>query len=361
MKKLLIVLALLIAAGAVVFAEPEISGELMLGATDLFTPDISTSALKAELNIDAAIDENTTVNLELDSEGADWAGQETMEDDPATEEDETASYHSVSNISVDDFRVTSNLAGALGVDTFDVNVTVGLFDTYFCNWNYVSRSGEEYYYSTPAGDYLWTQGQMQPSTDLAFAVDLGYAGYNLMYWLDFAASHMNIAVAGEPVEGANFLIGYYGEMNAFTDGNLWIEAGYNIDAGAVSLFVPASFTYDIDGAAAGWSSGIAADIETFHVSAGIGGASDTSLFKDCLVEISTSAVENADIYAIADMDFNESTPFQSIDIGGKYNFGAFGVGVGYVAASSEDVATVLWSDSTSMTGSGLYLLADVDF
>lgn len=343
MKKLSIILALLLLAGVFAFADVTVGGELMIGATDVGENVVNPVTAKAEININASLDDYTSVAVELDAEGSDWDNM---------------------TISVDDWRVSTNPLGALGIDAVALNITAGLFDYYWQdinNWNYVSRSAEEYYYSTPAGDYLWNQGQMSPDTDLAVAFDLAFSDYHLMYWQDLSGTHANMAVSGKPVNGLNFLVGYYGAFANFGNGNLWVEGGYAFNAGPASLFVPASFTYDIDGAGWGWSSGVAADVDAYHFSVGVGGTSDTAAFADCLIELSTSVVENADIYVIADLDFAETDVFQSVDLGGKYNFGAFGFGAGYVIASSEAVTTILWGDNSSTTGSGLYLYADVDF
>ena len=333
MKKLFIVLALLlIAFGA--FAEAEVSGEFKLGATNLFTDGMSTGVAKAEINLNAAVDENTSVALELDAEGDDWT--------------ET-------NIALDDFRVTSNLTGALGVDAVDLNVTVGLFDTYFCNWNYVSRNGDEY--GNAIGGSIYNDG---PTTDLAFAVDLGVADYNIMYWMDFAASVMNVAVKGSPVEAANFAVGYYSEIASFADGSIYVEGGYSFDAGPAALTIPAAFSYGLGDSSVGWSSGVAADVDAYHVATGFGG-NNTTAFQDCNIELSTTIVENADIHAIAYLDFSADTAFQSVDLGGQYNFGAFGIGAGYAIASSEAVETGVSGGDFTVTGNGIYLYADVDF
>ena len=358
MKKSLIVLAVLLLVGAYAFAEVEVGGEFMFGITDLGVSDAASAIPKAELNFSATIDENTTVAVELDVEGADWTGQAAVEDDPATADvDESAEYMPKMHAAVDDFRVTSNLTGALGIDVVDLVVTAGYFDAYHCNWNYVSRSGEEYYYSDEAGTYLWAA---QPSTSLSANIALSFAGYTLQYWQDLAGENMSTAVSGEPLEGLNFLLGYASAFAAVADGSLWVEAGYSIDAGPVGLFIPASFTYDLGDSVYGWSSGVAVDYDAYHLGVGVGGSSSGAAFKDCLVEVSTSVVENADLYVIADLDFSASSAFQSVDIGGKYNFGAFGLGAGYVAASADDVSTVLWGDCTSMSGSGAYIYADVD-
>lgn len=337
MKKTMIVLAVVSLLAVSMFAETGVCGELMFGLTDAVSTDASTAVIKAEVNVNADVDEYTSVSVELDMEGTDWTDNA---------------------VSVDDFRIDSNVSGALGIDAFDLTLTAGYFDTYFCNWNYVTRSGEEYYSSNPAGSYLWTS---QPTTDMAFAVDLGLGDYSLQYWMDMYATNMSVAFSGTPVDGTNFLLGYSGAMDDLANGNLWVEGGYSFDAGSIALFVPASFAYDMDDTDYGWSSGVAADIDAMHFSVGVGGASDTAVFKDCIVEVSTSVVENADVYAIADMDFSADTVFQSIDVGGKYNLGALGLGAGYVIASSDTVSTSVWSDSSSMSGSGLYLFCDIDF
>lgn len=336
MKKIALVLIVLLTLTGAAFAEVDLSGEFAFGAVDLGT-DVSSAAITAEVNLKATVDDYTTVAVELDAEGADWTGR---------------------NIGLDDFRVTSDITGVLGVDAFSLSITAGLFDTYFNNWNYVSRSGEEYKTGL-AGGYLWTE---QPTTDFAAAMTVGVAGYSLKYWQDFAGKAMTVAVSGAPVEGLNFLLGYHAAFAAVADGSLWVEGGYSFAAGPATLTIPASFVVNLGAASdnLGWSSGVAADVDAYHFAVGVGGA-EANMFKDVNVEVSTSVVENADIYVIADLDASTNDIFQSVDLGGKYMFGAFGVGAGYVVSMDEANSTSIWSDNTSITGSGAYIYFDLDY
>ncbi|MBI9107143.1 MAG: hypothetical protein JEZ04_10390 [Spirochaetales bacterium] len=360
MKKIALVLTLLLVIGmAGAFAEVGLSGEFKFGATGIGVAPVSATP-RAEINLKATVDEFTTVSIELDSEGADWTGQAEVADDPATTDvNEFKEFLPAKNIALDDFRVTSNITGALGIDVVSLSLTAGLFDAYYCNWNYVSRSGEEFYGSGLAGGYLWTTG---PKTDLSVAFNLGVAGYSLKYWQDVMGTAMTVAVSGAPIDGLNFLVGYHAAFTAIGSGSIWLDGGYSFEVGPAALTIPLSFVMSLATTTVnmGWSSGVAADIDAFHVAVGVGGAG-ANMFKDINVEVSTSIVENADIYVIADLDASTPGIFQSVDIGGKYMFGAFGLGAGYVVAADANTSTSIWGADGSITGSGLYVYADLDF
>ncbi len=337
MKKLSILLALILVVSAGAFADVDLSGEFMFGLTNLGADAQTSQTPKAEINLSATVDDNTTVAVELDAEGGDWTD---------------------GNISLDDFRVSSNIAGVFGIEAFSLTMTAGYFDTYFTNWNYVSRSGEEFYYTGAASAYLFNFG---PKKDEAVALDFGVAGYSVKFYQDLDLTMMGLAFSGSPVEGSNFLVGYYAAYDSVSEGNVWAEAGYTYDSDAVSVYVPAVFTYGLGTEAYGWSSGVAADVAGIHASVGVGGTSATSAFKDCLIEVSTSMVENTDLYAIVDLDTTADSVFQSVDLGGKYNLGALGIGAGFVVASGDDVSTIVYGDNGTVAGNGAYLFFDIDY
>lgn len=290
---------------------------------------------KAELNINAAVDNNVSVALELDSEGGDWATR---------------------NVSVDDFRAKVNVFGALGLDLpVSLNWTVGYFDTYFTNWNYVSRSGEEFYYYGPQGAYLWDLG---PQGTGAWELDVAYGDFALKYWGDLDFSSMAFAVSGKIASMVNFLVGYSGDIATFGQGGLWAEAGLSLaDLGPVSLTVPVTFTYDLGASQFAWSSGVAADVSMLHVSIGVGGLTGAA-FKNLIPEVSVKPIDGLDVYVIGKLDFDSAAvggAFQSVDLGASYNFGAMKFSLGGVIAGDPAVTTSLNNDNFSITGSGLYM------
>jgi len=341
MKKLALVLIVLLALSGVAFADVTVGGEFDFGVID-FGADVSSAVGKAEININASVDDFTTVAVELDSEGSvvdgDWG---------------------TGNVDLEVFSVTSDITGALGVDAVSLSLTAGLFKAFYTNWNYVSRSGEEFYYSGLAGGYLWTT---LTKPEFAVAANVGIAGFNLKYWQDLDGDAMTVAFSGAPLEGLNFLVGYHANFATVAAGSLWLDAGFSFEAGPASVTIPASLVVDLGATTEnlGWSSGVAADIDAFHVAVGVGGAG-ADMFKDINVEVSTSIVENADIYVIGDLDASTTGVFQSVDLGASYKFGAFKLGAGYVVAMDEANSTILVGDTYSMTGSGLYLFGSVDY
>ena len=349
MKKNFCLFALLLAFSVSVFAEVELSGEFQGGITNAFTEENSSQAFKAEINIAADIDEFTSVSIELDSEGV----SDYDDDGIWVDEDWTDG-----NVGLDDIRLTTDLTGYFGIEAFDLTFTTGYFDTYYCNWNAVSRSGDEYYLGD-ADDYLWSAG---PTTDLAFEVQLGIGDYSAQYWMDYAASAFMFAVSGNPADEFSFLAGYYAETTTLDEGNIWVETNLSLDAGSAKLSVPVAFAYELTDDSWGWGTGIAADLveETVRLASGISGNSENSL-ETLNAEISTTSIENTDIYAIADMDLSESTVFQSIDLGGIYDLGKLGVSAGYVVATSDTVETSVYGGTSTVTGNGMYFFFDLDF
>lgn len=349
MKKNFCLFALLISFSVSVFAEVELSGEFKTGVINAFTEDYSSEAFTAEINLTADIDDFTTVSVELDSEGVSG-----YDDDGIWEDKDWTD----SNVSLDDFRLTSDLTGYFGIDTIDLTFTTGFFDTYYCNWNAVSRSGAEYYLDD-ADDYLWSA---DPTSDLAFEFKLGVGDYSAKYWMDYSTSAFMFAFSGNPTDQLSFLAGYYTKTSTIDEGNIWVETNVSLETEAAKISVPVVFGYELTDDSWGWGTGIAADLvdETVRFASGISGNSVNSL-ETLNAEISTTAIANADIYAIADMDLSESTVFQSIDLGGIYDLGKLGISAGYVVATSDTVETSVFGGTTDVIGNGMYLFFDLDF
>jgi len=316
-----------------------VGGEFVLGYTA--TKEASHGAMpKIELNVDSTIDENTKVSMELDCEGDDFDSL---------------------NVSLDDFRLSSNILAALGLESpVSLELTVGYYDAFFKNWNYVSRAGVEHYYSQPNLTALCLACPSAGET--SGDIKIGFGDFALHYWNDFDFENMLAGVSGT-VADFNFFASYGAPFKAAGEGYFWIDAGYSLNAGPVDLYLPAMFTYntaneELD--AYGWSSGIAADVDMVHASVGIGGV-ESSAIKNIIPEVSIAPVEGSDIFAIGYLDASADSVYQSIDVGASYKVGAMTLGLGGVIAADDTVYTALWSDTFSMNGSGFYMVFDVDF
>jgi len=338
MKKLLIVLAILLVAGAGAFAqEVTVGGEFMGGFIAQGNPLASTMHLtEAELNVTGMPDDYTTVALEMDFEDG-----------------------ALPAVAVDDFRVSSDVFGALGLDLpVSMNLTVGYFDTYFNGWNYVTRSGEEYYYAAAAGAYLWTMG---PTTNGAWAWDIGFGDFGLHYWNSWNFGNMAVAFSGA-VSVLNFWVGYAGDFAAIGSGAIWVEAGANVDLGMATLFIPASFAYDLGGSAFSWSSGVKAGVmDMLTISVGVGGETGQA-FRYIIPEVSARPLDGLDVYAIAKVDLASAVAvFHSIDVGASYMLGALKVNPGVVIGLDPTSWTSIAGDKYGVTGTGFYLSFHTNF
>ena len=342
MKKIALVLSMLLVIGmAGVFAEASVGGEFQIGLTSLGTADATSNLVDAEVNIKATVDDYTSVAVELDSEGGDWDTR---------------------NVSFDDFRVTSDITGALGLDLpVAVSVTAGYFDKWYNNWNIASRTGLER--SAVAASGIFTTG---PRATFAVDTTVTIMGkVNVNYWQPFDGSSVSFAVGSRAlIPGGNFIVGYHADTDAFGDGTMWLNAGYGFAAGPANLTVPVMVAYALGAEAFGWNSGVVADMDFVKVAVGVAGGGfgpDVSMFHTLNAEVSTAIVENADIFAIGYFDFDATDVFQSVDLGVGYSFGAFSVVAGGVIASGDAVATGVWGDDMTQTGSGVYLGMAVNY
>ena len=322
MKKTIALLTILAAFTSNVFAETGVSLDGRFGIVGT-----ESNAATAEINIKSTLDDYTTVEVELDAEGSDWNNK---------------------NISLDDFRISSNVAGALGIEDFDFTVTTGMFDTYFSNSNYVSRTGGE--------NAHW--GTNSPSTDLAVQGILSLQGYNIMYWQALGGSAMNFAISGTSIDALSLLVAYSSNYSTFNKGNFAIEGAYSINNESMELKIPLTFSYGLNDNSWHWNSGVALDIESIHFSAGFGGNSTNNL-TNIIGEVSTSMVENADLYALVYADAKASTPLQSIDLGASYKFGKLKLAAGYVVAIDSNATTSVWGgNGADATGNAFYFYFD---
>ena len=333
MKKAIALLAALAVFTSVAFAEAGVSGKLKFGAMGT-TSNVTSDLEAVEINVKASVDDYTSVSIQLDSEGTDFTS---------------------SNIALDNFSITSNITGALGIEGIDVSLSAGRFGSYFTNWNSVSRTGDELKGSNRY-TYMWSLGGS--ATDLGAAINVGISGFNIQYRQNIASTAFGAAFSGRPVDGLNFIVSYFGNYTDLSAGHIWVDGGYRFEASSAKLNIPVSFTFDQSDSNYTWGSGVAADVDAIHVSAGVYGTK-TNMLSNVIAELSTSMVENADLYTIGYFDAVNSNV--SVDLGCGYNFGALKIEAGFILASANTVSTKVSGGDGSVTGNGFYTYATLSF
>jgi hypothetical protein len=341
MKKLLIVLAILLVAGVGAFADATVGGEFGAGFIASGNPLSSAGVMgHGELNVNGAVDDNTSVAIELDWE-----------------------YGAIPNVAVDDFRLNSSVLAALGIDApVSVDLTVGYFDTYFTNWNFVNSSITVVWddFVGPAGVYNLA---MQPTANLAGALKVGFGAFALHYWNSFNFGNMAVAFSGA-VSVLNFLVGFAADYAAIGSGTIYAELGANVDLGGITLFIPAAFALTI-GTPADWSwqSGVKVGIMDYATVAIGAQGEDGQVFRKLTPEVHMVALAGLDLYAKVWVDLLANSAFKSVDVGLKYNIGAMDINPGVVIAPSALDSTSLGSqgDEYGVTGTGFYLIFHTAF
>jgi hypothetical protein len=341
MKKLLIVLAILLVAGVGAFADATVGGEFGAGFIASGNPLSSAGVMgHGELNVNGAVDDNTSVAIELDWE-----------------------YGAIPNVAVDDFRLNSSVLAALGIDApVSVDLTVGYFDTYFTNWNYVNSSITVAWddFVGPLGVYNLA---MQPTANLAGALKIGFGDFALHYWNSFNFGNMAVAFSGA-VSVLNFLVGFAADYAAIGSGTIYAELGANVDLGGITLFIPAAFALTI-GTPADWSwqSGVKVGIMDYATVAIGAQGEDGQVFRKLTPEVHMVALAGLDLYAKVWVDLLANSAFKSVDVGLKYNIGAMDINPGVVIAPSALDSTSLGSqgDEYGVTGTGFYLIFHTAF
>jgi hypothetical protein len=343
MKRFIILVTLLLCISFVgLFAETTVGGEFQY-----FTDFESGSFTKVELNITGAIDEYNTVKLELDSEGGAFTGTDvvTASGDPDT-------TTSLKMVQVDDFRLVSDITGALMLDLpITIKGTFGFFDTYFTGWNYVSESGWEFYYDWP--NVVVTQG---PKTVGAMQLDIGIDPITLHWWNDFAFDNIMIGA-----DGAFGPVNFYAAMGAPTDdfggGQISVEVKYALDAGGISLGIPVFFGMNMGADTMTYGLGVSGDIDMIHFAVGVEG-DDADALDNVVVDVSATPIDGLTAKVNAYMDLAADDSFTGLNISAQYKFGAMTLIGGY-AYTAEGLTIPVYSDSWAT--SGVYIGVDVDY
>ncbi len=328
MKKLRFVLALVIAIAFVmpVAADVTVGGEFQWYKS--LTGTAGVGFPKVELNVTGAVDDYNTVKLELDSEGGDWSGV----------------------VAVDDFRLCTDVAGALGVDGVSINTTVGKFDTYFTNWNYATRNGYDFYYNYGP----WSVGG-SPDDNGALQLDLGFDPITVKVWTDLFNNIM-LGVTGA-FGDLNFFVSYGDATAALGSGALWLDLGYALDLGGSSLTIPAHFAYDLGSSTMYYGAGVGFSMDMLNVAAGFDGKTGAAI-DNVEVDVTVTPVDGLEAWAVALLDVEAANVFNGLEIGASYGLGALTLGAGYVVGDSY--GTGVYYDSFGGQD-GLFIFADIDY
>jgi len=334
MKKLAVLFIVLLAAALPVLAsDVTVSGELYTFATYDFEAETSSATFpKAELNVEAKIDEFNTVKLELDSEGADWPG----------------------NVAVDDFRLITDLGGALNLPV-KITWTIGYFDTYFTDWSYVSMSGWEFYYGDEITSAYWDNDLANdgPDTDGAWQLDVGVGPVTLHWWNDFLFQRMMLGVDG----AFGPLSGWLTYQATFVDGLgagiLGVELKYAGQFGELKLAVPAFFRYNLCAEAFTYGMGVGVDFSMFHVAAGLEG-DNSDILDNVVIDVSVAPMEGLKAAVSGYLNLASANAFQGVAIELHKSLGATTAVLGYVIGGEDNFALPVYNDNFYVAN-GLYM------
>jgi hypothetical protein len=333
MKKLLVLLVVL---AMVAITSPLYAGDnVTIGGEFMYTKDsanVDGSFTKAELNISSMVGDYSTVKLELDSEGGDWDTQ---------------------NVSVDDFRLCTDVFGALGLDLpVTLKATVGYFDTYFTGWKYVSHSGWDFYY----GNWTISGNSLGPVALGAGQLDIGVGPVTVSYASDAEFQTLRFGVSGGfgPV---GFYASFGAPSSAIADGAINAMVDYSGSFGDLSLYVPVHFGYDLAGSDLWVGGGAAVDYTSLvHFAAGFDYTTDSSKM---VVDLSSKPVGDLGVGVSAYMVFASTDAFTGLDAYVNYMFGATKFQVGFAYVTADDGTIPIMGDTGWVKG--LYFAADIDF
>ena len=331
MKKLLVLLVVL---AMVAITSPLYAGDnVTIGGEFMYTKD-STSVdgtfTKAELNISSMVGDYNTVKLELDSEGGDWA----------------------SVVAVDDFRLQTDIFGALGLDLpVTLNTTIGFFDTYFTGWKYVSYSGWDFYY----GDWTISGNSLGPVDLGAMQADIGVGPVTISYASDMEFQTLRFGASGGfgPV---GFYASFGAPSSAIGNGAFNVMADYSGSFGDLSLYVPVHFGYDLASSGLWLGGGVKVEYTSLvHFAVGFDYATDSTKM---VADLFSNPIADLGIGVSAYMDFAATDVFSGLDAYVNYMFGSSKFQVGY-AYAPEGTTIPIVNDTGSVNG--LYLAVDIDY
>jgi hypothetical protein len=307
------------------------SGEFMNYMSGNFTDPASGAFPKVELNMAAAVDDFNTVKLEIDSEGG------------------------IGPAAVDDFRLVTEIGAALGLPV-DVTATFGFFDTYFTGWYYYEGSGWTWYY--PWDNGIVEQG---PNTNGAMQLDIGFGPATFHWYNDFAAQNFMVGLDAE-FAGLTAWVAYGDTFQAVGEGELSVEAAYNLVMGDIDGNASGFFRYNLGTEAFTYGVNLGVDVSMFHVGAGLEG-DDVDTLDNVVAEVKVTPMDPLTIHAGLLADLAATDPLCGVDIGLSYMVGAAKLSLGYVIDTDNGVTAniIVPSGDNYTVQDGLYLGVDIDY
>jgi hypothetical protein len=333
MKKLLVLLVVL---AMVAITSPLYAGDNVTVGGEFFylkdSANVNGTFAKAELNISSMVGDYNTVKLELDSEGGDWAD----------------------NVAVDDFRLQTDIFGALGLDLpVTLNTTIGYFDAYFTGWKYVSYSGWDFYYA----NWPVTGNALGPVALGAMQADIGIGPVTVSYGSDMEFQTLRFAASGGfgPV---GFYATFGAPSSALGDGAFCVQVDYSGSFGDLALYVPAHIGYDLSAASLVWGAGVKVDYTSMvHFAAGLQGQTGNML-DHIVFDLSSNPIADLGVGVSAYLQLSAADAFSGLDVYVNYMFGASKFQVGYVYAPEGTTIPVV---NDTAGANGLYLAVDIDY
>jgi len=344
-KILMVMTAVSLVFGALPAFSSEVTVSGNLEVTGYTNEDDSAAGLNdTSVDITAELNENFTVGAELSGNGG--IGETAFD------------------FNLESYYLSADVDGALGLDIpLDIDAVTGYTDADFGEESAtVSRSGNELYAHDIQNEFCdFGDENMNGMLQVSATYDM----LTTYWWNDYSLDVFR-AGASYKLGGLNVMAAYAGYFDNPEDGNLWVEAGYGMDMNDMQIYIPATFTYNMDGEVAGadsavwaWSSGASIDVSGVHASVAVGGNEDEEL-QTIIPEISTSLLAGIDLYAIANIDLSADDEYQSTELGGAYSFGNVGLNLGYVIAD-DDISTNVCGDEFSVTGNSYYFMVSAAF
>jgi hypothetical protein len=296
MKKIAIAMVILLALGSFAFGETVVGGEFEFKFGLLDNAHSADNWHDAEISVKSDVDDFNSIAIELDYEAANAA-----------------------ELMVDHAKLTTDLAGALGLEGFTLSSTVGLFDSWFTDWNFNTWNEIEYHYG---------QGSLNTyMVRLDAGVDAG--GVHLI----------------APVDGSDMLLGADFDV-AGVNGWLWYDMdlvaetsvfGGEVDYAMDALTLYTSFSYGLDSEY--YTAGVSVGYEMGILDVGAAFSYDQLEVMKAEIDLVVSPTEEAAVWAYTNLDLTSGAAdvLDTLELGGSYKFGAAKLSI-YADVMADEIA-----------------------
>ena len=239
---------------------------------------------------------------------------------------------------------TSDLTKSAGFGDLpvDVKFSVGIMDSVMTNWWYDNNGWEWEYGGSSA-----TPGSNFPSGMVTINGDSNFIGYAFavgvgpvtLHWVNDYTFQNTLVGAEAAFMGAGLFVSY-GVYNGqqVGNGNLAIEAKYDVpDLSGITL-KPSLFFRDATGSGTAWAFGgdLTVGYQMFKLIVGATTTDQKSLqHYSATLKVAPIAPAELGIAAYLDGATPDSAPLQAVDLWASYKFGAFKFIVGWVFAGAD--------------------------